>query len=181
MSFTRKILIAMAAGIGVGVMFNTFADPLAPVSALVVDGILFAIGQIFIALLQMMVVPLVLVSLVCGVTSLGDMRALGRVGLKTLGLYLFTTAIAIVLALSVASLISPGEGFQLAGEVAYESRAAPPLTQVLINMFPANPIRAMADGQMLQIIVFALLLGFAMTLSGEAGRRIGHRSAVPVE
>jgi Na+/H+-dicarboxylate symporter len=172
MSFTQKILIAMAAGIAVGVTFSTFDQALAPVSGVVVDGLFNIVGQIFIRLLQMMVVPLVLVSLVCGVTSLGDVRALGRLGAKTLGLYLVTTAVAIIIALTVARLISPGEGFELAGQVEYESQAAPPLTQVFVNMFPTNPIAAMVEGQMLQIIVFALLLGFSISLAGEAGKRI---------
>jgi Na+/H+-dicarboxylate symporter len=74
--------------------------------------------------------------------------------------------------LLVATSISPGDGFELAGGVAYESRPAPRLADVFINMFPANPIRALADGEMLQIIVFALLIGLATTLAGEAGRRI---------
>jgi Na+/H+-dicarboxylate symporter len=162
MSFTQKILIGMAAGIVVGALLSSFGDAAAPVT-----------GQIFIRLLQLMVVPLVLVSLVCGVTSLGDMRALGRLGLKTLGLYLLTTAIAIVLALTLARFVSPGAGYPLAGESAYQSQSPPAISDVLVNMFPANPIRALADGEMLQVIVFALLLGFAITLAGEAGKRIG--------
>jgi Na+/H+-dicarboxylate symporter len=171
MSFTGKILLAMAAGILVGAAFSVFAV-LEPLAGVLVDGIFYAVGQIFITLLQMMVVPLVLVSLVCGVTALGDVRALGRLGAKTLALYLLTTCVAVAIALLLASLFAPGEGFELAGDVAFEPRPAPSLIDVLINIFPANPVRALADGQMLQIIVFALLLGFAMTLAGEAGRRI---------
>lgn len=174
MSFTAKILIAMVAGIAVGAVFNVFGEAAQPLYDVLVDGLFDVVGRIFIALLRMMVVPLVLISLVCGVTSLGDMRKLGRVGAKTIALYLITTAVAIVLALTVASLVSPGEGFPLAGEVSYQSGTAPPLGDVLVNMFPSNPIRAMADGEMLQIIVFALLLGVALSLSGEAGRRIGN-------
>ena len=173
MSFTQKILVAMAAGIVVGATFSMVGAPLQPVNDVLVDGLLDAIGRIFVALLQMMVVPLVLVSIVCGVASLGDLRALGRVGVKTLGLYLLTTAIALLLALTLARVVSPGQGFQLAGEVAYQGQPPPPLTEVFVNMFPANPVRALAEGQMLQIIFFALLLGFAITLAGEAGRRIG--------
>ena len=172
MSFTGKILIAMAAGVLVGVLFSA-VDALEPLAGVLVDGVFYVIGQIFITLLQMMVVPLVLVSLVCGVTALGDVRALGRLGMKTLGLYLLTTCVAIMIALLLATLLAPGAGFELAGGIAYESRPAPPLTDVFISLFPANPIRAMAEGQMLQIIVFALLLGIAMTLAGEAGRRVG--------
>jgi DAACS family dicarboxylate/amino acid:cation (Na+ or H+) symporter len=172
MSFTTKILLSMAAGIAVGTLFSVFADTLAPISGFFVDGLLLVIGQVFIALLQMMVVPLVLVSLVCGVTALGDFRVLGRVGAKTFLLYLVTTAIAIMLAIALASAIAPGAGYQLEGVAAYESREAPALTQVLIDMFPSNPIRALAEGQMLQIIVFALFLGFALTRTGASGARV---------
>jgi len=172
-SFTAKILVAMAAGIGVGAMFSAFSAELAPLSGLLVDGVLYALGQIFIRLLQMMVVPLVLVSLVCGVMSLGDVRALGRLGVKTITLYLLTTCIAIVISLLIATLVDPGRGFTLEGEAAYEERPAPSLVNVFIEMFPANPISALAEGQMLQIIVFALILGFSISVAGESGRRVG--------
>lgn len=173
MSFTQKILIAMAAGIVVGVTFSVVGAPLQAVSDVLVDGLLDAVGRIFVLLLQMMVVPLVLVSIVCGVASLGGLGALGRVGVKTIGLFLVTTAIALVIALTLAILVSPGEGFALAGDVDYRTQTPPPLSDVFVDMFPANPVRALADGQMLQIIVFALLLGFAINLSGESGRRVG--------
>lgn len=172
MSFTQKIVAAMLAGVIVGVAVDSWTEPGQLLYTLTADGILFIVGAIFVNLLQMMVVPLVFVSLTCGVTSLGDVRALGRVGIKTLGLYFLTTAIAISLALLIAWLLGPGEGYPLAGDIQYESRAAPPLTEVLINMFPRNPIQAMAEGQMLQIIVFALMFGFALSLAGEAGQRV---------
>lgn len=173
MSFTQKILVAMGAGIGVGAIFSIVGAPLEPVSAVLIDGLLDAVGRIFVVLLQMIVVPLVLVSIVCGVASLGDLRTLGRVGFKSIGLFLLTTAVALVIALTLARVVSPGAGFELAGDVVYESQPPPALSDVFVNMFPANPIRALAEGRMLQIIVFALLLGFAINLSGEAGRRVG--------
>jgi Na+/H+-dicarboxylate symporter len=172
LSFTRKILLAMLAGAAIGVVLNLFGELARPLTDFLVDGVFFVVGRVFIALLQMMVVPLVLVSLVCGVTSLGDMRALGRLGAKTVGLYLVTTAIAIILALSLATLIAPGQGFTLAADVSYEAPPAPAITDVLINMFPTNPLRAMVEGQMLQIIVFALIFGFSISLAGQRGRAI---------
>jgi Na+/H+-dicarboxylate symporter len=87
---------------------------------------------------------------------------------------LASTAIAIVLALTLARIVNPGLGFELAGEVAFEAQTPPPLRDVFIGMFPSNPIQALAEGQMLQIIVFALLLGFSMTVAGEAGRRVAN-------
>lgn len=172
MTYTQKILLAMLIGVICGAALNAFGAPGDRVFDLLVDAIFRPLGQIFIALLQMMVVPLVLVSLVCGVTALGDVTTLGRLGLKTFGLYMLTTAVAIVIALLLSSIISPGEGFALAGEVSFEGRSAPPLSEVIVNMFPSNPIRALAEGQMLQIIVFALFLGFALSRCGEVGARI---------
>ena len=172
MTYTQKILLAMLAGIVCGAVLNASGAPGDQIFDLLLDAILRPLGDIFIALLQMMVVPLVLVSLVCGVTALGDVTALGRLGLKTFGLYMLTTAVAIVLALLLSSIVSPGDGFTLAGDITYESRSAPPLSEVIVNMFPTNPIRALAEGQMLQIIVFALFLGFALSRCGEVGARI---------
>jgi DAACS family dicarboxylate/amino acid:cation (Na+ or H+) symporter len=173
MTFTQRILIAMGAGIVIGVFLNVYGSSFQGTSDFLVDGVFYVVGSIFISLLKLMVVPLVLVSLVCGVTALGDLRALGRIGGKTLGLYLCTTAVAITIALTIATVISPGGGFELAGgEYSYEASEAPPLTEVIIGMVPDNPIRAMADSQMLQIILFALLFGFAITATGERGKHI---------
>ena len=163
----------MVAGIVIGVVLNVFGANFLSINNFLVDGLFYVVGAIFVALLKLMVVPLVLVSLVCGVTALGDLRAIGRVGGKTLGLYLLTTAVAITFALTISNVIAPGAGYELVGEeFSYEAREAPPLAEVIINMFPENPIRAMADDQMLQIILFALLFGFAVTSAGERGKRI---------
>jgi Na+/H+-dicarboxylate symporter len=171
-SFTRKILLAMAGGIAVGGFLSVFGPNVPAVNSFLTDGVFHVVGAIFVAVLQMMVVPLVLVSLVCGVTALGDLRSLGRIGAKTLGLYLLTTAVAIVLALAIAHLLSPGEGYQIDTDASYEAQQAPPLSDILINMVPQNPVRALAEGQMLQIIVFALVFGFSITLAGERGRHV---------
>jgi Na+/H+-dicarboxylate symporter len=118
-----------------------------------------------------LVVPLVLVSLACGTAALEDVTKLGRIGGKTLGLYLLTTAIAISMAIVAAILVEPGVGADVATEgLEYAVKEAPSLGQTLINIFPSNPFRAMSEGNMLQVIVFAILLGLAMTLAGEAGR-----------
>ncbi len=163
----------MFAGIVVGLALNIFGPIVPVVNAFLVDGLFYVVGAAFLALLKLMVVPLVLVSLVCGVNAMGDLRTIGRVGAKTLGLYLFTTAVAIILALTLARVVSPGGGFEMTGEFAeYVPREAPPLADVLINIFPENPIQAMAEGQMLQIIVFALLFGFGANLAGERGKPV---------
>ncbi|MDD4364869.1 MAG: dicarboxylate/amino acid:cation symporter [Synergistales bacterium] len=130
------------------------------------------VGKIFITLLQMLIVPLVFSSLVVGVASLGDPKALGRIGIKTIALYLVTTAVAIVIGLAMGHLLQPGAGMAIEGIAATEGKAPPALAEVLIGMFPRNPIDAMAKGQMLQIIVFALFFGIAAILAGDRGKPV---------
>jgi Na+/H+-dicarboxylate symporter len=137
-----------------------------------VDGIFHIGGTIFINSLKMLVVPLVFVSLVCGVSSLTDPSKLGRLGGKSVGLYVMTTCIAVTFALIMALIIKPGDGFVIQTEAEFSANQAPGLAQVIIDMFPSNPINAMAEGNMLQIIVFAVLFGIAMAKCGEVGIRV---------
>jgi Na+/H+-dicarboxylate symporter len=161
----------MAAGLGVGVLLNLVGTD-GVVGDLLVDGLFRVAAGIFIASLKLLVVPLVFVSLVCGTAALDDVSKLGRVGGRTLILYLGTTAIAITIALSVAVAVSPGVGFDLPSNLEYTPRPAPSLGDTLIGLFPTNPVRAMADANMLQIIVFAVLFGLATTLSGAPGQKL---------
>ena len=168
MSFTQRIVLSMLAGIVVGVALNASAADLPSLNAFLVDGLFYVVGAIFLALLKLMVVPLVLVSLVCGVNAMGDLRTIGRVGARTVAFFLATTAAASVLGLTLARIVSPGEGFELSGDFAEVApREIPALVETFINIFPENPVQAMAEGQMLQIIVFALLFGIAANLAGE--------------
>lgn len=127
------------------------------------------IGSLFIRAIKMLVAPLVFFSIVCGSSSIGDIKKLGRVGGKTLGFYLTTTAIAISISIALALLINPGIGLDLSQISSQQPtiKEAVPLGDVLLNMIPKNPIKALADGEMLQIIVFSILLGIAMSLVGE--------------
>lgn len=179
MTLTNRILLAMVAGIATGSLLNLLLY--APgvdegvkhiTEAYFVDGLFDVVGRIFIASLKLLVVPLVLVSLICGASSLGDSARMGPIAVKTLGLYLATTAIAISLALFFAVMISPGAGVEMAGDAAFAAREAPPLSDVIVDIFPSNPVQAMAEGKMLQIIVFALLFGYAISYAGEPGRRL---------
>ena len=113
------------------------------------------------------------VSLVCGVCHLRDQSSLGWLSLKTIVLYLLTTGAAISLALLLASWWQPGTGVNMTVDSSYTPPPATPLIDVLVNIFPTNPIAAMAEGRMLQVIVFALLIGVAIGRSGEYGERIG--------
>ena len=178
MSLTKKILIGMGLGLALGVLLQ-IADLVtnALVSSYFLNGVIDAGGKIFVTLLKMMVVPLVFVSLVCGARSLGATGSVGRLGGKTIGLYLLTTALAVSFALILALLVDPGlsasdEQNATLSYDAYQAKEAPSVKDTLINIFPANPIQAMAEGKMLQVIVFALLLGLALSRAGAAGNRI---------
>ncbi|MBU1438335.1 MAG: dicarboxylate/amino acid:cation symporter [Gammaproteobacteria bacterium] len=182
-SLTSRILIAMALGVLVGAFFKWIIGSETDqnisllgfsfgIKAFFVDGIFHVGGQIFVASLKMLVVPLVLVSLICGTSSLSDISTLGRIGSKALALYILTTALAISLAIFFATMVSPGVGVNMQLATEFKASEAPSVAQVFINMFPSNPIESMAKGEMLQIIVFAVLFGIAVALSGDAGQRI---------
>ena len=174
MNLTVRILIGMAAGLALGVAVQlTGVSEAHWLRSFFVEGIIDAGGQIFIASLKLMVVPLVLVSLICGAASLGDTGSMGRVGGKAIGLYLLTTALAISIALILALLVSPGVGGDPPPtDVTFDPGAPASIKDTLVGIFPTNPVSAMADGNMLQIIVFALLLGIAISHAGEAGARV---------
>jgi len=170
-SLTVRIMVGMIAGFVLGGLLNVI--PVGQfVQIVLIDGLFFVIGQIFLASLKMLVVPLVFVSLVCGTSSMNDIKKLGKVGGKTLGLYLLTTGIAVSLALLGAILLQPGVGFDLTTELSYQAAKAPTLVETIINIFPTNPVKAMAEGNMLQIIVFAILVGLAMALVGEKAKPV---------
>lgn len=173
MSLTARILVGMLIGAVLGVLVNHFLADVAFVQTYFVDGLLKVVGAVFIAALKMLVVPLVLVSLVGGVTALGDVKKLGRIGAKALVIYICTTAIAVAIALALAVTISPGEGTKVdTAQATFKAKEPPPLADVIINMVPSNPVMAMAQGEMLQVIVFALIFGIAITVSGERGRHV---------
>ena len=172
-NMTTKILIWMVAGLILGSLLNAFASDSDFVNTYLVNGLFHVAGAIFINLLKMLVVPLVTFSLICGVCGLGDINKLGRVGLKSMLLFLASTALAITLAISVASIVGPGQGFEMSEETtSFQAPEAPPLTQVLIDIIPSNPIAAYAEGNMLQIIFFTILFGICILMVGERGKSI---------
>lgn len=171
---SNRILGSMVLGLFVGIALNlTIADN-EWFQAMVLDGFLSMIGEVFVRFLSMLVVPLVFVSLITGVSALSDPKKLGRVGGKAISLYLFTTGVAVTLALVSAIIIQPGIGASPEVLIEREIAAQPSFFQVLVDMVPRNPVAAMADGDMLPIIVFAVLIGLSVALSGESGKRIGH-------
>lgn len=179
MNLTNRILVAMVAGIALGSIFNVVLNSggvsesaSAILNAYLIDGLFDVVGQIFVASLKLLVVPLVLVSLICGSSALGDSARMGPIAGKTIGFYLFTTGLAVSVALIVATAIGPGQGLSLVTDTEFTAKAAPALKDVIVNIFPTNPVKAMAEANMLQIIVFALLFGYAMSHAGEPGQRL---------
>ena len=116
MTITTKILIWMVSGLVLGSLINSFASDVAFIQDYLVNGLFHVVGAMFITGLKMLVVPLVTFSLICGVYGIGDINKLGRVGVKAFGMFVLTTALAITLAITVAVIVGPGEGFELTGQ-----------------------------------------------------------------
>lgn len=185
LGLTGKILIGMITGIVFGLILRAFfpageldspqvlQDPyFIFVQDYITEGFLNVIGTIFISSLKMLVVPLVFISLVCGTSSLSDPSKLGRLGGKTIAFYLFTTAIALTLSIMAAVMIHPGHSSMSTAGNSFEAKDAPSLAEVLINIVPTNPMQAMSEGNMLQIIIFAVIFGFAISHVGDKGKRV---------
>ena len=172
MSLTVKVLLGMGLGIGVGLGINLFELNTAGsfVNVCIVDGLFHVVGKMFVNALKMLVVPLVIFSLICGVCGIGDIRALGRVGGKSFALYMLTTAIAIATEIIIAASSGIGKGMDIPNEANFVGKESPPLSQVLIDIIPSNPINAMANGDMLPVIFFSILLGISMLLVGSKAK-----------
>ncbi len=170
MNLTAKIVVALVLGIIVGIIVNLFAPTLfKPLNTWVFS----PLGKLFLNFIKMLVVPIVFFSITLGVAGLGDPKKLGRIGLKTITFFLATTTVAIFIGLGLAAVIQPGEGgnYNLE-EATFESTPAPPVVDTLLNIIPTNPITAMAQGEMLQIIAFSFFIGFAITILGERTKGI---------
>ena len=167
MSLTTKIMLGMVGGLIVGTVLNVMGS--ASLNGWLVDGLFSMVGAAFVNGLKMLVVPLVVFSLICGVLGIGDIRVLGRVGGKSFVLYIATTAIAIATAIVLGILIGPGKGFVMEGVDAslVKTADAPTVWQVFANIVPSNPVAAMASGDMLQIIFYVIVVGVAALMLGE--------------
>ncbi|MCH4891256.1 dicarboxylate/amino acid:cation symporter [Acidaminobacter sp. JC074] len=180
MGLSTKIFIGLILGIITGLLMYVVKGQAGETSSIagIIDnffiGFVFElIGGIFVNAIRMMIVPLVFVSLTLGAASIGDIKKLGRIGGKTVGFYLVTTAIAISIAILIATVVQPGVGTAISLEgLEYTPKEAPSIASVFVDMVPRNPIAAMASGNMLQIIVFALLTGSALTILGDRTAKI---------
>lgn len=165
-NLVTQIFIAFVLAIILGSIFGSSIDFLKP------------LGDLFLRLIKFIIAPLILSTLVVGVASSSDPKQLGRIGLKTIAYYLGTTAIAIIIGLAVAFAISPGKGVDISTEGLAVPEAATQeqegTVSTLLNIIPENPFTALAEGNILQIIFFALFIGLAITFVGEKAKPVLH-------
>lgn len=162
LGLTSKIFIGFALGIILGLIFGEKVTVIKP------------LGDIFLTLIKMIVVPLVFCSITSGVASIGDINKLKRIGSKTLIYFVVATMLAGIIGLVIAQLVQPGSGVELnmiQANSKYEAKEMPTLAKTLLDMFPSNPVKALVDGNLMQIIVFSLFLGVSLTLLGEKGKK----------
>ena len=171
LSLTTMIFIALLAGAVTGMVINYVIPSNYVVDDILVSGIFYVVGQGFIRLMRMLVVPLVFCSIVCGSMAVGDTKKLGTVGVKTLIFYLCTTALAITVALSVANIFNPGKGLDMSkiqmSSVAADASGSMNVTETLLDIIPVNIFNSLSEGNMLQIIGFALILGVILANMGD--------------
>ena len=167
---TTRIFISLLLGAILGVFLHYCVLPNDAVQNILVDGVFYVVGQGFLRLMQMLVVPLVLCSLICGASAIGDTKTLGKVGVRTVVFYIITTALAVAVALTVARIINPGVGMDLNTLEVAETQIATTQTSMvdtLLDIIPKNPIESLATGNMLQIIVFAIIIGIILAKLGD--------------
>ena len=170
LGLTTKIFIGLILGALVGILMHYVVPSGYVKDTILVNGVFYVVGNGFLRLMQMLVVPLVFCSLVCGSAAIGDTKTLGKVGVKTLGFYLITTALAVGVALSLANVIDPGIGLNMGAIVAADTAAVSTdvsFADTLLNIIPKNPIQGIANGEMLQIIFFAMIVGIILAKLGE--------------
>ncbi len=166
---TGKVFIGFALGILLGIIFGEKIT------------VISFIGTIFLNLVKMNVVPLIFFSIVSGIASMSDMTKLKKIGIKTVLYYIITTIIAAAVGLLIANTAQPGKGLDMSALVldsSYEAEAMPSITSTLTDMFPSNIVSAMAEGNLMQIIVFSVFLGVALVVLGERAEKVKHAFSV---
>lgn len=177
LGLTTWIFIALLSGMAVGCILHYLVPDSYLKNTILIDGIFNIVGNGFLRLMQMLVVPLVFCSIVCGSSAIGDTKTLGKVGVKTVIFYLCTTACAIAVALSVALIIKPGLGIPesaLQTTESVETIETTSLTDTILNIIPKNPIQGLAEGNMLQIILFAIIIGIILAKIGERAELVSN-------
>lgn len=173
---STKIFIALLAGAVCGVLIHYYMPTGYFKDTVLINGIFYVLGNGFIRLMQMLVVPLVFCSLVCGSMAIGDTKTLGKVGVKTIIFYVTTTALAITLALGVASVISPGIGMSIetAEEIPDVAATSINFADTLLDMIPKNIFNSLASGDMLPVIVFAVFVGIMLAKLGNKASTVSN-------
>lgn len=169
----HKVFIGLISGIIVGALLYPMKEnPI--VSKYIVSGLFEFLGQGFLRLVKMIIVPLVFASLVTGTAAMNDVKKLGRIGIKTLAFFMGTTAIGIIAAIVGANILKPGAGIVLENvqKAQYVAKETDSFVKVLLNIIPINPIEALVKGEMLQVIFFAVMTGFVITILGEKAKRL---------
>lgn len=161
-SLTTKIFIGLALGIIVGLFLQPVPD--------IASNYIKPFGTLFLNMIKLIIVPLVFSSLIVGTCSLDDVRKLGRIGGKTVAYYMFTTAFAVTIGLIMANIFNVGAGFSIPTDAEVEIAAAPNVIDTLLNIIPSNPLKALVEGNMLQIIAFAIIIGIGIIGIGEKGK-----------
>lgn len=161
MNLLTQILVAFVLAIIVGIIFGPSVEIVQP------------LGDLFLRLIKFIIVPLVLASLVVGVAGTGDIKRIGRMGGITFVYYMLTTALAVTIGLILGNLFSPGKGLDIAATTEKaEAAESPSIVDTLLNIVPTNPIQALVEGNMLQIIFFAIFLGLAITMLGDRAKTL---------
>lgn len=168
---TKRILWAMLFGTICGLGIKVAPDSW-QLNKFLTDGILNIGGALFVNLMKMLVVPLVFVSLLCGICNIDDIKSLGKIGVKAVYLFIITTALATLLAVTIASAFHIGSAINLPVLDSIKETHLPSLQQFIIDIVPSNPFQALTNANILQIIIFAIIFGLAINFAGEAGKRI---------
>jgi len=161
MSFTKKVLFSMVTGIVVGLLINNFFIPNQLIESILINQVFHTISSIFLILLKMIVLPLIFVSIISGIISINDVNTLGRLGIKTLTLYIFTTMIAITLALFISSFVNYNIEVIDAVNNTKQVLAAEPSSNFILSIFPQNFFAALVDGNVIQVLSFAIFIGIS--------------------
>jgi Na+/H+-dicarboxylate symporter len=161
MSFTKKVLFSMVTGIVVGLLINNFFIPNQLIESILINQIFHTISSIFLILLKMIVLPLIFVSIISGIISINDVNTLGRLGIKTLTLYIFTTMVAITLALFISSFVNYNIDIIDTVNNTKQVLAAEPSSNFILSIFPQNFFAALVDGNVIQVLSFAIFIGIS--------------------
>ena len=162
-NFTLQIVVAFILAILVGVFMGEKASVVQP------------LGDLFLRLIRFIIVPLILSTIIVGITSAGDMKKLSRLGGKTITYYLITGLLAVTIGLGAGLIFSPGSGLDITlSETAAEPKESPGVITTLLNIIPTNPVESLVTGAVLQIIFFAIFLGIGIVMVGEKARPVLH-------